>query len=360
MKEVLQDTRTLIIEELTSLAQVNAVRRQWSELCSASPLATPFQSPAWVLPWWKHLGEGELLLLAIRDPGKLVGIAPFVFVEKPGFGRRLLLVGSGVTDYMDILVDEPSAKEALLATVAYLEARAGDCVEWDFQQLRASSPLLNMAPPLEWRSQLTVQEVCPALPLPAAPAHLGRVVPKHMLEKLAYYRRRLQTLHPARIELADSKSLEELLENFLVLHRQRWAAQGQPGMLAGEALESFHRDVATACLASGSLRLFGLRINGRIEATLYALADNRRIYFYLSGFNPELAAFSPGTLLIGHAIEQAIAEGATHFDFLRGREAYKYMWGARGQLNYRKRFIPLAEANAFDLSPLPEATQDTA
>jgi CelD/BcsL family acetyltransferase involved in cellulose biosynthesis len=66
---------------------------------------------------------------------------------------------------------------------------------------------------------------------------------------------------------------------------------------------------------------------------LYCLADapgapQRRWYDYIGGFDPQFSSLSPGSLLIGHAIEQAEAEGAAHFDFLRGAEAYKYRWGA--------------------------------
>ena len=41
-------------------------------------------------------------------------------------------------------------------------------------------------------------------------------------------------------------------------------------------------------------------------------------------------------LLIGHAIDQAIRAGATHFDFLRGTEPYKFHWGAKPQSTWRR------------------------
>ena len=47
-----------------------------------------------------------------------------------------------------------------------------------------------------------------------------------------------------------------------------------------------------------------------------------------AGFDPSQPRLSPGVQIIAHAIEQAIAEGATSFDFLRGGESYKYAWGA--------------------------------
>jgi hypothetical protein len=41
--------------------------------------------------------------------------------------------------------------------------------------------------------------------------------------------------------------------------------------------------------------------------------------------------------VIDYAVRAAIDEGAAEFDFLRGREAYKYRWGARDLLTYRRR-----------------------
>jgi CelD/BcsL family acetyltransferase involved in cellulose biosynthesis len=45
-------------------------------------------------------------------------------------------------------------------------------------------------------------------------------------------------------------------------------------------------------------------------------------------------------LLIGHALEAAIAEGITAADFLRGREGYKYLWGAADSSTFRRVLVP--------------------
>jgi CelD/BcsL family acetyltransferase involved in cellulose biosynthesis len=44
---------------------------------------------------------------------------------------------------------------------------------------------------------------------------------------------------------------------------------------------------------------------------------------------------SPGAVLLGWVIEEAVAEGMAEVDFLRQREAYKYLWGARDRINYK-------------------------
>jgi CelD/BcsL family acetyltransferase involved in cellulose biosynthesis len=72
--------------------------------------------------------------------------------------------------------------------------------------------------------------------------------------------------------------------------------------------------------------------------------------FYLSGFDPQWAAFSPGVLLIAHAIEEAIREGQQEFDFLRGNEPYKYLWGAQDSSTWQRTLShPARDAARSDL-----------
>jgi CelD/BcsL family acetyltransferase involved in cellulose biosynthesis len=82
------------------------------------------------------------------------------------------------------------------------------------------------------------------------------------------------------------------------------------------------------------LRLNALRLDERIVATLYVLCAKRRACLYLIGVDPELETISPGTLIFGYSIQQALREGAREIDFLRGRERYKYFWGARDRPCY--------------------------
>ena len=100
-------------------------------------------------------------------------------------------------------------------------------------------------------------------------------------------------------------------------------------MLADPAIRRFHRAAAPLLLSSGLLRLHALRLDERIVAVMYALHAKRRAYCYLCGFDPDFDALSPGTLIFGHTIWEAVREGAREVDFLRGKERYKYFWGAR-------------------------------
>ena len=102
--------------------------------------------------------------------------------------------------------------------------------------------------------------------------------------------------------------------------------------------QPFRRDALPRFDRAGCLRLYLLRFDGAAAAGFYGFSHRGRGYSYLTGFDPAFAFESPGTLVLAHAIEAAIAEGAGEFHFLRGREAYKYEWGAVDRWNRRRSF----------------------
>ena len=148
--------------------------------------------------------------------------------------------------------------------------------------------------------------------------------------RLAYDCRRLaaESAHQPVRWCDERDDAPRLLDALFALHRARWAARGAPGVLAAPEVVAFHRDAALALHHRGLLRLIGLALADRLVAVLYGFADHGRFLFYLSGFAPDVARRSPGRLVIGRAIDRARDDGAFEFDFLRGREPYKYEWGA--------------------------------
>jgi CelD/BcsL family acetyltransferase involved in cellulose biosynthesis len=190
--------------------------------------------------------------------------------------------------------------------------------------------LFSERPPAAWRSDsANVQTVRPVLALPQH-ATLADVVPRRARE-LRYLRRRAEREGcPVSVEAVTTDNFELLFAELVRLNRARWAARGEQGMLP-PPLVAFHETVARRLLARGWLRLYGLRLGDDMGAVFYGFQAGDRCVYYLGGFAPHLDRFSPGTLVVGHAIERALAEGASAFDFLRGAEAYKYAWGAHDE-----------------------------
>lgn len=329
---------------LTQTAELEALRPEWEALWLAAPAATPFQSPAWLIPWWRHVGEGELLTLALREDGVLVGLLPLYIHAAEHGGRRLFPLGIGTTDYLDAIVRPGHETRTMAAAFRQLAILADrfDVAEWP--QLRPNSPLLEAAPD-GWSSGVEADAPCPATALPSSLDALGSVVSRKTLRDLRTVRKRAAEAGLPQWQEADASSLDSIFDALLRLHAARWRTRQEAGVLDSPAVQASHRAALPELLRAGLLRLQALRLGDEIVAVLYALIDPpqrpaRRVYLYISGFDPALDRLSPGMLLVGHALEQAVTEGFATLDFLRGQEAYKYFWGAADSPAFRRMLCP--------------------
>ena len=325
----------LVVSEIETLDELEALRPQWLELWRRSSDSTPFQSPAWIIPWWKHFGSLRLCALAVHDARRLVGLAPFFVVTTEG-RRDLLLIGTGNTDYLDVLFDDEARQDAAALLSGYLCENRGSWDVCDFQNLRQESVLLNLRMCATAVDVVQQQDVCPRLPLTSVEAFVNGLPPR-LQKNIEHYQRRLRDFGTVTFEQADRDNFDELFAAFVELHELRWRMNQMSGVLCDQNVQSFNHEAAREFLSIGALRLYALRVGDRIIASLYAFHQAARTYYYLSGFDPAFRQYSPGTLLLSQAIKDAIIEGAKEFDFLRGREDYKYRWGATDEIVYRKR-----------------------
>lgn len=318
--------RNEIVDGVDGLERIAA---PWEALWRRDPNATPFQSPQWLLPWWKHFGSDTPHVIASSSDGSLDALAPLYILRDEDSGESLgMFLGTGNSDYLDVLGDA----SLLIDSITH-----ADCQLWDLQQLRPSSSLLTVPLPDGWSDNVEDQDPCPVLPIDDAGDELQNLLSTHARKKLRYFRRCLEREGDVRYESATAESLDTLLDALYELHAARWQKRGLPGVLADEVTQSFHRDSARRMLDAGALRMYAVRINERIVAVFYGFAHQETIYYYLSGYDPALEKLSIGNVIVAHAIENAVRDGAETFDFLRGAEEYKYAWGAKDRMNRRRQ-----------------------
>ncbi len=309
---------------ITTTEALAATEPEWLDLWRRTPDATPFQSPMWLLPWWRHFGSDRLSVVAVRQSGRLLALAPLYVVRDEDESLGLIL-GTGNSDYLDVLGDGDVMK-----AVAQI-----DCQMWDLQQLRPSSPLLRAALPQGWSDHVEDQEPCLVL------SFEQQVASTHFRKKLRYYHRSLERCGPLSFADVCHDNLDLFMDALFALHGARWQRRGMPGMLADDVVQQFHRDAARAMLDAGALRMYGMRVGARVVAVFYGFAAQGTVYYYLSGYDPDLEKLSPGTVIVAHAIQQAVRDDSTAFDFLRGAEEYKYAWGAKERMNSRRQIFRL-------------------
>ncbi|RWK57610.1 GNAT family N-acetyltransferase [Mesorhizobium sp.] len=319
--------RSEIIDDPAALA---ALAPRWRELWAHSRTATPFQSPAWLVPWWRAFAPGELATIAVWRGDDLVGLAP-LYLEHATSGSRLLPVGISLSDYLDVLC-LPGIEAAVAAVIAD-RVVAIDWSQWILPDLPAGAAGLTIAHPALEAVQLVDHAACPVLSIAGDDA-LAVCVP-------ARRRRQLRRAHNAarrrgRVSIIPAQAdLKAFFDHLIRLHRARWAGRGD-GVLADPVAEEFHRQALPMLAEQGLVRCWLVAIDDAVVGAYYGFHYRHRAYAYLGGFDPDYAEESPGAILIGHAIAEAAREGAREFDFLRGQESYKYGWGAVDQWTMRK------------------------
>jgi CelD/BcsL family acetyltransferase involved in cellulose biosynthesis len=332
-------TRSPSLEPIATAATLGALRPEWEQLWRDAG-GSPFQSPAWLVPWWKHIGRGELAGAAVRDSrgGELIGLAPlYVYRDEHGM-RHLFPLGIATTDHIDMLAAPGREDEVAQAIATHVHELHGAWDVLEVPQLSDDALWLRCRWPGAWSRDVSECEPNPVLPLPAR-------VPEAMAANVAYCRRRAAREYEITVEIADATNISATLDALAKLHAKRWSRQELPGVLGEPGVLDWHREAAPQLHEQRLLRLLVLRFGGRIVAVLYCLADasqrpHRRWHDYIGGFDPDVAAFSPGALVIAHAIGMATEEGAAAFDFLRGAEPYKYRWGAIDQPLFALRVRP--------------------
>jgi CelD/BcsL family acetyltransferase involved in cellulose biosynthesis len=325
----MKELSTGIISDFTDL---EAAAVEWRDLWRRSETATPFQSPAWLLPWWRHFHPGQLFAITAWRAGQLVGLAPSYREDGP-MGRRLLPIGISVSDYHDILVDPADARQAGAALIREALRRSDGWDRWEWEELLPQAAILAVPFPPECRVEAVAQSACPVLSL--AGGTLAECLPPQQRRDVNQARNRASRRGGFHIERIGERDLETALDHLFRLHALRWRARGEAGVLADERVQAFHREAAAGLLAEGLLRLYVLHMAGSVAAVFYGFQHRARIYGYLTGLDPAFEYESPGVITIAHAIEQALAEGIREFHFLRGQEAYKYRWGAVDRWNSR-------------------------
>lgn len=326
------------VQVITRADELARLEGAWDALVRRVSQAPPFVAPAWLLPWWETFSPGPLCTIAVWSADRLLGLAP-LYVEPTPEGGRLLPLGIGLSDWLDVLVDPEQAAAVLPVLAEAVGCVAAGRTCWSAEDAPAGSVVLTCPPPPGWTARTEPQSACPGLDLSPATDGLPAAIPARQRRKWRMARHRLAR-RSWTLTAATAASLPADLDALVRLHAARWETRGEAGVLADPTVQRFHAGAAPRLLAAGLLRMLVLRIEERVAGVYYGLQQGATACAYLGGFDPDFAFESPGTVLIGAAIEQAAQEGCTTFSFLRGQEPYKYAWGATDRWTLRRTLEP--------------------
>lgn len=336
----------LRIELIDDETRFAALEPEWNQLVDASASRNIFLTWEWVSLWWRIYGAGSRLhvLAARNEAGALVGLAPLKRRRVRVFGVPIVEVveflgtGSDVTpERLDFIVRQGEDASAGPALVDALFDGAGPH-GFDLRPFASTSPVLPfLRRRLRQRGPAgreVADSACPVMTLPATRSAFLESRSKNYRKKMGEYQRRSARDYGARVRLsATPDDVRRDMDALVRLHRKRWEEKTRS--FKTERYIEFHQEFAQRLLARGWIRLFVLESPTAPLAVLYCFAYGDRYYYYQAGRDPEYAKHRVGLVVMHHAMEQAIDEHFPYFDFLSGREDYKYMWAAEEATSVR-------------------------
>lgn len=304
---------------------------EWRDLVSKDPNRHIFATPEWNRLWWSTFGEDKkLYVLTFLDP-EPVGLAA-VMLDKPEEGGRLRFVGGDdLTDYIGPLSAEPKDLPAIAeALVTYLRDETSDWSWFDAKCLPVpfgfAEWLVEAADRLGLSFTIDQDEVTAVLPLPHSFESYLSQLPSKQRHELRRKMRRFDEKGPgASLTTAGGRSLLVELATFIGMHR---GSEGMKGKFMGPHRSIFFSRVAEAFQPLGWLSLDFLTAGEQVLASTFSFAYERTFYLYNSAYESSAAALSPGVILAARLIARSIEQGFDRFDFLRGKERYKFDLGA--------------------------------
>lgn len=323
---------------------------EWNELLANSESDCVFLTWEWLHTWWKHLaGNRRLSLIAVRQDGQLIGIAPLA--ARPADPRRpmpfasLEFLGSGTagSDYLDIIVRRGREDEALQAIA---EALREINQPLELNQLQSQSRAARLAErvcALGWKQRQAKTNVCPFIPLSnrSWDEYLASLGSEH---RYNFQRKNKKLAREGEVVFERAQTPEqcgEMFELLVSLHHKRWASRDEASDAFHTAAHlAFHREFSQLALCRGWLRLYVLRVAGAALSALYGFRYGPKFYFFQSGFDPAQARLSLGLLTMGLAIRGALEEGAAEYDLLHGAEEYKFHWASDSRDLFRLELFP--------------------
>ena len=305
------------------------LEEEWEDLYHNSPRATPFQSWAWLYSWWEFYGEDyELRLITVRDDeGLLIGLAPLMLKRRLGF-RRLLFVGTGPTDYLDVLAREGWETQVLEALARTLR-QMGSWQVVDLHQLRPDAAAWGICrhwdgPQLGvWQDSFPVVDVRPWDELLQSLSSNLRSTVRRTLRKFEADGGRCELASVDDAEVAAKRlmsiSREQWHERWLETGPEHWTSRFESLIVAAArrmtarelgGISEFWRD--------GEVIISNFWVSGRDFIGTYMLGASREA----------LQRYQWSSLYIWDALNIARSKNRGYLDLLRGEEPYKLRWNS--------------------------------
>ncbi|MEZ5287570.1 MAG: GNAT family N-acetyltransferase [Vicinamibacterales bacterium] len=305
-----------------SVADTGLDERGWNALAARGTYSV-FQTWQWHQAWWSTFGAAyEPLFLTVGGDGPAAGVAPLFVERSASRGRVVRFVGEGRADYCDLLTGGD------WNTVAAIVRGLKDYGRWDVVDLGnipSRSTTIGMLEAIGHDAGLNVlvhdHLVCPTLLVRGHETAARRIADKSSLRRRQHYFERRGRLSFR--DMRTSADVQPYLDTFFAQHVERWRTTDTPSLFTDPANRRFYADLAGRLDGTGWLFFSAVELDDRPIALHYGFDFDDALVWYKPSFDPQMAAGSPGLVLVRHLIQRAVDGGRRELDFTIGDEPFK-------------------------------------
>jgi len=337
-----ENFRVKLTEDFSDLLQTKDF---WNNLLGWSLDNSPFQTFEWLTSWWKSFGAGKRLyvLVAYQNEDEIpVGVAPLMQTKNKNL-RVLKFIAHGISDYPDFICDK-NHEEVIKSFLFFLNEHKQD---WDLIVLRdipSKGNYINflddLAKGFGFKIVLSRSGVYPFIPL------IGSWN-SYLSLRSSHWRRILKQKETRIIKdgikyqikcLSPDAFTYEIFEDIIKIEKNSWKIKAGAAKIQKEDQKYFYFSFLSEFAKKEWLNLWLCYFNEKPVAYLINFDYNQKIWVYNIAYDENFSHYSPGTILIKYALEDAFRRGKKEFDFMRGDEEFKSRWTSEKRESYQLIF----------------------
>jgi Acetyltransferase (GNAT) domain len=328
----------------THVAGNEALAQHWSAIADLSTRAlepNPFYEP-WMLSGVLDgvVGNAELLCLLVfknESPpagSRLCGFFPVTAFKRhhglPLRGFRLL---GHMYGFLGVpLIDREAAAEVLQHFFCACRSAGAALVEFPLlpSDGKFHQVLVDVLHHQQFASRIQARYLRALYRVPEVPSrYLGETLSGKTRKHVRRQRERLGEMgvfEYSTLEHADDA--KAWLDEFLDLEAMGWKGQEKTALASSPAHSRFFIDVAKRALERNAIFGSALRLDGRMIAGRILFRSSEGSYLFKIAYDEQFAAFSPGTLLELHSIENGLPAGVEWTDSCTAaaNQVFRRLW----------------------------------
>jgi CelD/BcsL family acetyltransferase involved in cellulose biosynthesis len=325
-------TSKLRVEVVTTLDDLAGLAGPWRRLVHATPAATPFASPAFVLTWFRHLERPRgAYVVTVWQGDDLVGLVPFARTRLGGDHTGFQMLVSAGTEHGDhgepLLGPRPGAVAAVVAEhLAHLVRSRLAAI--NARRLFDDGPMLAALVDRDDLTRVPMGHVAHAAvvrfdQLDDPHDHLERLARRHDIPRRM---RRLGEDHGPIAYTPDEPRRDATLDAMASMLLHRWGTEAGPRLFATPGRAAFTRAVTHALAQDGMGRLSTLSAGDRLAAVSTVLQVGDRLVSDNAAFDVGLCRYGVGQAEIYRLLRHALDAGVVEVDMRAGDFPYKRKW----------------------------------